>query len=89
MTVVSISSVGPHDLELSLRMASSFSPDLFQDFSVLRAAVRIRDNPTVLELRQVRRDPATFQIRTSLQDSASEVKQIARWIIFADLDLRP
>jgi DNA-3-methyladenine glycosylase II len=89
MTVLSISSVGPHDFELSLRTAGSFSPDVFQDFSVLRAAVRIQDNPTVLELRQVRRDPATLAIRTNLQDSASEVKQIARWIIFADLDLRP
>jgi DNA-3-methyladenine glycosylase II len=89
MTVLSISSVGPHDFELSLRVARSFSPDLFQDFSVLRSAVRIQDNPTVLELRQVRRDPATFEIRTDLPDSASEVKRIARWIIFAELDLLP
>jgi DNA-3-methyladenine glycosylase II len=89
MPLLSISSVGPHDFELSSRVAGSFSPDPFQDFSVLRFAVRIRDNPTVLELRQVRHDPATLEIRTSLQDSGSEVKQIARWIIFADLDLRP
>jgi DNA-3-methyladenine glycosylase II len=89
MPVLSISSVGPHDFELSLRIAGSFSPDPFQDFSVLRFAARIRDNPTVLELRQLRRDPATLEIRTNLEDSASEVKQIARWIIFADLDLRP
>jgi DNA-3-methyladenine glycosylase II len=89
MPLLSISSVGPHDFELSSRVAGSFSPDPFQDFSVLRFAVRIRDNPTVLELRQLRRDPATLEIRTNLEDSASEVKQIARWIIFADLDLRP
>ncbi len=89
MTVLSFSSVGPYDLRLSLRVGSSFAPDPFQDFSVLRSAVRIQDNPTVLELRQVRRDPATLQIRTDLPDSASEVKRIARWIIFADLDLRP
>jgi DNA-3-methyladenine glycosylase II len=89
MTVFSISSVGPHDFELSLRVAGSFSPEVFQDFSVLRAAVRIQNNPTVLELRQVRRGPATLEIRTNLEGSASEVKQLARWIIFADLDLRP
>jgi hypothetical protein len=35
MTVVSISSVGPHDFELCLRTARSFSPDRVQDFSVL------------------------------------------------------
>jgi DNA-3-methyladenine glycosylase II len=88
MTVLSISSVGPHDFELCLRAARSFSPDLFQDFSVLRSAVRIEDNPTVLELRQVRRDPPALEVRTTLANS-EEVKRIARWIIFADLDLRP
>jgi DNA-3-methyladenine glycosylase II len=89
MTILSISSVGPHDFELCLRIARSFSPDLFQDFSVLRTAVRIQDNPTVLELRQVRRDPPSLEISTDLTDSKSEVKRIAKWIVFADLDLRP
>jgi DNA-3-methyladenine glycosylase II len=89
MTILSISSVGPHDFELCLRIARSFSPEVFQDPSVLRSAVRIQDTPTVFELRQVRRDPPTLEIRTVLRNSASEVKRIARWIIFADLDLRP
>jgi DNA-3-methyladenine glycosylase II len=89
MTVLSISSVGPHDLELCLRIARNFPPDRFQDFSVLRSPVRIQDNPTVLELRQVRRDPSTMEIRTDLPDHASEVKRVAGWIISADLDLRP
>ena len=89
MTVLSISSVAPHDFELGLRIARSFSPDLFQDFSVFRIAVRIQDNPTVLEMRQIRRDPPILKVRTALPNSASEVKRIASWIIFADLDLRP
>jgi DNA-3-methyladenine glycosylase II len=89
MTVLSISSVGPHDFELCLRIARRFSPDLFQDSSILRSAVRIQDNPTVLELRQVRRDPPTLEISTDLPDRTSEVKRIAKWIVFADLDLRP
>jgi DNA-3-methyladenine glycosylase II len=89
MTVLSISSVDPHDFELCLRITRNFSPDQFQDSSVLRSPVRIQDNPTVLELRQVRRDPATLEIRTNVPDHASEVKRVARWIISADLDLRP
>jgi DNA-3-methyladenine glycosylase II len=89
MTVLYISSVGPHDFELCLRIVRSFSPDLFQNFSVLRTAVRIQDNPTVLALRQVRRDFATLEIQTDLSDNASEVKRIARWITFAELDLLP
>jgi DNA-3-methyladenine glycosylase II len=89
MTVLSISSVGPHDFKLCLRSASSFSPELFQDLSVYRCAIRIQDNPTVLEMRQIRRKPSALEIRTTLPDNASEVKRLARWISFADLDLRP
>jgi DNA-3-methyladenine glycosylase II len=43
----------------------------------------------MLELRQVRRDPPIFEISTDLPLSATEVKRIARWIIFANLDLGP
>jgi DNA-3-methyladenine glycosylase II len=89
MTTLSISSVGPHDFELCLRNARSFSPDLFPDLTVFRSAVRIQDKPTVLEMRQIRRKPPTLEIRTVLPNSAAEVKRLARWIIFADLDLRP
>ncbi len=89
MTVLSISSVGPHDFELCLRIARSFSPDLVQDLSVFRCAVRIQDNPTVLEMRQIRRKPPALEVRTALPNSASEVKRIARWIVFAELDLLP
>ena len=89
MTVLSISSVGPHNFPLCVRAAKSFSPDPHQDFSVLRSAVRIHGRPTVLEMRQVGHEPATIEIRTTLSDSASEIKQVAGKIIFADLDLNP
>jgi DNA-3-methyladenine glycosylase II len=89
MTVLTISSVGPHDFELCLRIARSFSPDRFQDFSVLRSAVRIQGVLTVLEFRQVRREPPTLEISTDVSDNLSEVKRVAKWITFADLDLRP
>jgi DNA-3-methyladenine glycosylase II len=89
VTVLSISSIHPHDFELCLRIARSFSPDRFQDDRVLRSAVRIQGCPGVLELRQVGRDPVALEIRTDLPDHASEVKRIARRIISADLDLLP
>lgn len=89
MTVLVISSVGPHDFELCLRNARSFTPELVQDLSVFRAAVRIQDNPAVLEICQIRRKSPALEIRTTLPNSASEVERLARWISFADLDLRP
>ena len=89
MTFVSIPAVGPYDLNLSLRVASSFAPDPLHDFSVLRSAVRIKGRPALLELRQVRALPPILEAQTPLPDSTSEVKRIAGWIIFAGLDLRP
>lgn len=89
MTVMSITPIGPYDLELCLRVAKSFSPDPDQDFSVLRTAVRVQGSPTVLELRQVRRDPPVLEVSTDLPDGTSEVTGIAGWIVMADLDLRP
>lgn len=89
MTVLTISSIGPHDFEMCLRVAGSFSPDPSRDFSVLRSGVRIQNNPTMLELRQVRRDPPIFEISTDLPVNATELKRIAEWILFANLDLGP
>jgi DNA-3-methyladenine glycosylase II len=84
-----MSSVGPHDLELCLRIAGSFAPDPLPDFSVLRAAIRIHDSPCVLELRQVNYDPPVFEMSTDWSGRTAEVERIAKWITFADLDLRP
>jgi DNA-3-methyladenine glycosylase II len=89
MTALSISSVGPHDFELCLRVARSFSPDPSPDSSVFRTAVRFEGKPTVLELCQVRHDPARLEVRTTLKENANEVKRIAGWITCAELDLRP
>ena len=89
MDTISISSIGPHDFELCLRIARSYSPDQFQDLSVLRSAVRIQGKPTILELRQVQKDPPVLEISTDLRESSPEAKRIARWIVFADLDLLP
>lgn len=89
MTVVFISAVDPYDLTLSLRVGSSFAPVPLKDLSVLRSAVRISGSETVLEIRQVSHDPPSLEIVTTLNESASEVKRIAKWLIFADLDLRP
>ena len=89
MDTISISSIGPHDLELCLRIARNYSPDQFQGLSVFRSAVRIQGKPTILELRQVQRDPPVLEISTDLREGSPEVKRIARWIVFADLDLLP
>ncbi len=88
MTVLSISPISPYDLELSLRVTRSFSPSQPQIHS-LRTAVRIGNKPAVLEMHQLHHSPPLVEIRTEHPGDASEIKRIAKWIISADLDLRP
>lgn len=89
MTVISISPVNPYDFDLSFRIRRNFLPNLFQPTSEIRYAVRIKGKPTVLEFQQVQRNPSILELRAIPPNSESDVKQIARWIIFADLDLLP
>jgi DNA-3-methyladenine glycosylase II len=89
MNILHITSTGPHDFELCLRVMGSFTPGQTQDSSVLRTAVRIKNTLAVLELRQTVGKPSTLEIRTDLQNNETEIKWIAGWITFAELDLAP
>jgi DNA-3-methyladenine glycosylase II len=89
MNFMHIKSTGPHDFELCLRVIRSFTPGQTQDFSVLRTAVRIKDILAVLEISQVKQEPAILEIKTNLDNNESEIKRIAGWITFAELDLAP
>ena len=89
MTVLTINPVAPHDLELSMRVMSSFAPDEVKDPSVLRVAVRIHGEPTVLEFRQRHRAPPVIEVHTDCNKGVTEVRRIAKWLICADLDLQP
>jgi len=81
--------VGPFNLELCLRVARSFSADEPNDLSLLRAAVRIENKPTILELRQVRRAPAVLTVRTDPPCKGEEMEKTARRIVSAELELLP
>jgi len=88
-TALTIAAVGPYDFGLSLRTANRFSPDPPRDDTVLRVAVRIREQPAVLALRQVRSAPPRLEVRTGLSGHESEVSRLAGRIVFAGLDLEP
>jgi len=81
--------VAPYDFELCLRVAESFSPDRFQGLTVFRQAVRIQDKPAILEWRQVSRDPAEIEVRSTLKNRIGEIERTAKRVIAAELDLMP
>jgi DNA-3-methyladenine glycosylase II len=89
MNIQHITSTGPHDFELCLRIVGSFTPDQAEDSSVFRTAVRINGSPVPLELRQVTKNPTVLEIKAGPDSNESEIRRIAGWITFAELDLTP
>lgn len=89
LTGLTITSIAPHNLALSLRIARSFAPDEIRDDAVLRAAVRLQGKPALLELRQAHLQPPLMEVRCTPPAPPAEVKQMAEWCICADLSLQP
>ena len=89
MKTVCISSAGPYDFDLSMRIRRSFTPDHSQVSSNLHCAVRVKDKLTVLEFQQIQRNPTILEIRAIPSNRLSIIEQIGRWITFADLNLLP
>ena len=100
MIAVTLESIGPYDLQLSLRVARSFAPvDLERPVpETLRFAARIDGLPVLIEVRQEGRDAdrleATLEISPPGQaggDAAPDPTSLATMaarLINADLDLR-
>jgi DNA-3-methyladenine glycosylase II len=80
---------GPYDLALSLRVASSFSPERTDDEPVLRAGVTIGGIPARMEIRQTRVEPPVLQASTREAVDGHALREVAEWSVLADLDLKP
>ena len=101
MIAVTLESIGPYDLQLSLRAARSFAPadPLRPVPKTLRSAARIDGLPVLIEVRQEGRDAdrleATLETSPPGQaggDAAPDPTSLATMaarLINADLDLRP
>lgn len=80
---------GPYDLPLSLQVSQDFSPDPSEESSLFRVAVRVDDAPVLMEVEQVEREPPALEVRSDSSEGAGQLRPIAEWILFADLDLTP
>lgn len=77
---------GPFDLGLSLRAAASFLPTLGPVPTVLRAGLHLDSR---LELVEVRQNKRRLEASGPTHLSAAKLREIAAWLVSADLDLRP
>ncbi|MBO0738792.1 MAG: DNA-3-methyladenine glycosylase 2 family protein, partial [Alphaproteobacteria bacterium] len=77
---------GPFDLALSLKAAASFLPAQGPMPTVLRAGVHLDDRPVLIEVRQSR---PRLEVIGPTHLTAVKLREIAAWLINANLDLRP
>jgi DNA-3-methyladenine glycosylase II len=80
---------GPYDLSLSLQVSEGFSPDLAEESSLFRIAVRVDDAPVLVEVEQVEQEPPALEMSSGSTEWSAQLRQIAEWVLFADLDLTP
>ncbi|MCG6533571.1 MAG: hypothetical protein L7F78_02535 [Syntrophales bacterium LBB04] len=85
--VITLSPAGPYNLDLSLKIFAAFSPRDGTDGGALKLAVRIAGTPAVIEVRQTRLEPVLLRVSSSQRVDAHALKEVAAWIVLADLDL--
>jgi DNA-3-methyladenine glycosylase II len=80
--------VKPYDFELTLRSLDAFRPGASSAQKTLRLAARIGGSPVIIEIGAD--DSRGHNLSAAFQPkvNAEQVRSIAEWVIFAELDLR-
>jgi DNA-3-methyladenine glycosylase II len=79
----------PYDFQLTLRALSSFVPGVSSPQRKLRLAARIKGCPVVIEISEGEIRPHNLGAVFHPKSDPDQVRAIAEWVIFADLDLAP
>lgn len=80
---------GPYDLPLSLQVSQGFSPGPAAESSLFQVAVRVDDAPVLMNVEQVEKEPPVLEVSDDSTEDVGQLRPIAEWILFADLDLDP
>ena len=86
---VSLDMVQPYDFALSLRAVRSFQPALPEHDKRLLLAARIHETPALIEVTQSAGPRSGLLAYSSPEVSESRIREIAEWVLFAELDLAP
>lgn len=87
--LVTIRHKGPFDLRLSLEAAASFFPDAGPPLPILRTPVEIDGETSLLEVWQSSAASGILHAKSTPPSPSVEVRAIVKWLVSADLDLRP
>jgi DNA-3-methyladenine glycosylase II len=87
--VITIAPRGPYNLALSLKVAASFSPQPENVSREFIAPVRVHGRPALVEVQQTRQHPPLLAVNSPTSPISIELRRLAEWMLFLDLDLRP
>jgi DNA-3-methyladenine glycosylase II len=80
---------GPYNLDLSLSVAQSFSPEKYADIAILRLAVMLGETPAVMHIKQTILDPPVLHVWSPQIVREDLLRKAAEWVILSQLDLSP
>jgi DNA-3-methyladenine glycosylase II len=86
---VALRVVQPYDFALCLRVFKSFQPALAGRDNRLRLAARIAGTPTSIAIYQGPGPKGEIKATGTPGKADEQVRAIAEWVLFAELDLRP
>jgi DNA-3-methyladenine glycosylase II len=87
--VIPLSIVKPYNLELSMRAVRSFQPTLSNPNDPIIIAARVDGIPTLIKVDANQEQTDALVATSTAVTKFSEVRRIAEWVLFADLDLKP
>ena len=67
---------------------SNFSPEPVIETDMLQEAVYIDGKPCILEAKQIKKSPNIIEVSSSTSNTA-KMKELAKWMLFVDLNLLP
>jgi DNA-3-methyladenine glycosylase II len=85
--MVILNIVKPYDFALSLRVIRTFQPDPSEPGDRMHFTARVEGTPALIEVSQ---NPAGDIIASTGQEAnANRIREMAEWVLFAELDLAP
>ncbi len=86
---ITVSFVKPYDFALSLHAVRSFLPAVSEKDPKLRLAARVSDIPTLIEISHNKGTKSQLKAFSHPEVATDDVRSIAEWVLFAELDLKP
>jgi DNA-3-methyladenine glycosylase II len=86
---ITLNIVKPYDFALTLKAIHSFEPSQPEQSNRIYLATRIERTPALIEISPDPKDENRLTASCKQQVNGNQIREIAEWVLFAELDLTP